>query len=47
MSADRDTWENYGRYCNMILTEHPGLIPSTFEDWVAFNRAVDQTEEGR
>jgi hypothetical protein len=34
----------YEMYCTMITTEHPGLIPSSFVDWVAFNKAMDQSE---
>ena len=43
--AEEYTWEQYEGYRKWFLEEYtskdPALIPSTFSQWVAFNKAMD------
>jgi hypothetical protein len=38
--------ENYNRYCDMVRRDFPGIHPSSFDQWVAFNKAIDGLDEG-
>ena len=45
MDPDDPAWtllhKNYDAYCKMIETDHPGLLPSSYEDWVTWNTWID------